>query len=80
MEKASSDAGSYAHALLFPQDHKATFFKTLMVTEANVGEVKACVREIIAELGGELLLSMETCKEWEANCDKLVSYWKGKES
>jgi hypothetical protein len=42
--------------------------------------VKACVREIIAELGKELLLSMETSKEWEANRDKLVSYWKGKES
>jgi hypothetical protein len=64
---------------LFPQDHKATF-KTLMVTEANVGEVKACVRESIAELGKELLLRMETCKEWEANRDKLVNYWKGKES
>jgi hypothetical protein len=67
VEQSSSDAGSYAHALLFPQ------------AEANVGEVKACVREI-TELGEELLLSMETCKEWEANCDKLVSYWKGKES
>jgi hypothetical protein len=65
--------------LLFPQDHKATF-KTLMVTEANVGEVKACVREIIAELGEELLLSMETCKEWEAHCDILVNYLKGEES
>jgi hypothetical protein len=56
VEQSSSDAGSYAHTLLFPQDHKATFNKTLMITEANVGEVKAYVREIIAELGEELLL------------------------
>jgi hypothetical protein len=36
VEQAWSYAGSYAHALLLPQDHKETFNKTLMVTELAI--------------------------------------------